>query len=249
MSESELRQLHFDQDLALLDEYWLNSTMTQDEYLKQQAALQKKHFGGQHKELMGFIQARYKVNVAGWTAEQNAMASAFSQMLGMGAQYSKTVFKLNKAAGIGKAIMSTFTGAAKALEWGWPLGPVFAASIVATGLAQVAQIKAQSFQGQADAGMDFVPYAGTYLLSKGERVVAPEQNKDLTAALNGEGVGNGNITIENIQIDVLPNATNADSLLNLSELEWQELVAEKIISSLNRLYTQGIYPVYAEQEA
>ena len=45
--------------------------------------------------------------------------------------------------------------------------------------------------GQAHAGLTNVPREGTFLLDRGERVVAPEQNRDLTDFLAGAGGGGG----------------------------------------------------------
>jgi hypothetical protein len=49
--------------------------------------------------------------------------------------------------------------------------------------------------GQAHAGLDYVPAESTYMLSQGERVLAPKQNEDLTSFLNGSGGGGMNQTI------------------------------------------------------
>jgi hypothetical protein len=57
------------------------------------------------------------------------------------------MFKLNKIAAISNAIVSTYQGMTKALEWGWPMGPIFAGLIGAAGFANVQAIRSQSFQG------------------------------------------------------------------------------------------------------
>ncbi|MEN8819905.1 MAG: phage tail tape measure protein [Abyssibacter sp.] len=65
---------------------------------------------------------------------------------------SKKMFKLNQNIAVAQALVSTYQGAAKALEWGWPLGPIFAGVMVASGLAQVANIRSQSFSGGGGGG-------------------------------------------------------------------------------------------------
>lgn len=68
-------------------------------------------------------------------------------------KYNKKAFALQKAVQIGQAIMNTHTAATKALAaYPPPLGAVFAALAVANGMAQVAQIKAQSFEGGGFTG-------------------------------------------------------------------------------------------------
>ena len=65
---------------------------------------------------------------------------------------SRKMFEIGKMAGIANSVISTYTGASKALELGWPLGPIAAASIAATGFAQVSAIQSQSFGGGANKG-------------------------------------------------------------------------------------------------
>lgn len=64
---------------------------------------------------------------------------------------SRKMFEIGKAAGIANAVISTYQGAAKALELGWPLGPIAAAAITANGFAQVSAIRSQSFGGGGGA--------------------------------------------------------------------------------------------------
>ena len=67
-----------------------------------------------------------------------------SQVTAAAATQSKKGFRLHQAVSIGKALISTYTAATKALEEGGPVaGPVLAAAITALGLTQVAQIRAQ----------------------------------------------------------------------------------------------------------
>jgi hypothetical protein len=60
-----------------------------------------------------------------------------------GMQRSKKLFKLNQALAIGEAIFNTYQGATKALAQGGIFGIATAGLVIATGLAQVANIKAQ----------------------------------------------------------------------------------------------------------
>lgn len=68
-------------------------------------------------------------------------------------KYNKKAFAIQKAVQIAQAIMNTHTAATKALAaYPPPLGAVFAALAVANGMAQVAQIKSQSFEGGGFTG-------------------------------------------------------------------------------------------------
>ena len=117
-----------------------------------------------------------------------------------------------------------------------------AATTYATGFGTGSGL-AIGLTGAAHGGLDSVPSESTYLLDKGERVLSPNQNKDLTSFL--ESNNGGAVTIENLQIDILPNATNADALLNMSDSDMEDLVADKVIRALNALKRKGIAPDYA----
>ena len=106
-----------------------------------------------------------------------------------------------KAFAIGEAIVNTYRGANRALaEIPAPFGFAVAASIVAAGLANVAQIS-----GIAHGGLTEVPSDQTFLLKQGERVLSPDQNEDFTEFIGGGGGGGGNGMIDlTINIDGQP---------------------------------------------
>ena len=81
-----------------------------------------------------------------------------------------------------KALISTKVAIGKAMELGFPMAIPGIAMAVAQGAANVAAI-----QGVAHGGLDNVPNEGTFLLNKGERVLKPSQNKDLTNFLARSG--------------------------------------------------------------
>jgi len=66
---------------------------------------------------------------------------------------SKKLFAIQKAASIAKAIISTYEGATKAMAaYPPPINFAMAAAVVAGGLAQVSQIRSQSFEGGGFTG-------------------------------------------------------------------------------------------------
>lgn len=68
-------------------------------------------------------------------------------------KHSKKLFALQKAMQIGQALMNTYMAATKALAaYPPPLNVAFAALAVANGMAQVSQIRAQSFEGGGFTG-------------------------------------------------------------------------------------------------
>jgi tape measure domain-containing protein len=150
-------------------------------------------------------------------------AATFKTMAGQ----SKTAFKAYKAFAIAQAVINTYQGATAAFTSLAPipivgpvLGGVAAAAAVLTGLQQVRQIKAQQPAGIAHGGLDYVPNESTYVLQRGERVLSPKQNTEISqmarrynaggAANDGGGSGGVNIHITN-QITVQGGANEQTS--------------------------------------
>lgn len=132
-----------------------------------------------------------------------AAASAMGSMAEFFTQFGQgnaTMFAIGKAFSISQAIINTLVGATKAYaEFGWPLGAVFAAAVIAGGMAQVAKIASQqpaakmatggSFMLGGAGGVDsqMVPIMAT----PGERV-SIDQNK------YGESGGGQTMTVQGI---------------------------------------------------
>ena len=51
--------------------------------------------------------------------------------------------------------------------------------------------------------MEYVPEEQTYLLDKGERVLSPKQNKDLTKFLANKTNSNGGIVIQGLSVSIM----------------------------------------------
>lgn len=124
----------------------------------------------------------------------------FQQSLGNMASASAAFFGEQsgayKAFAISEAIVNTYRGANQTLAdphlpfW---MKAFAVSSIIASGLANVAQIS-----GVAHGGIAEVPSDQTFLLKQGERVLSPDQNEDFTEFIgDGRGGGGGmmNLTI------------------------------------------------------
>jgi len=159
------------------------------------------------------------------------------------------------AAGGAKAV--ALAGANMFASWAgapWPISlgaPVAAAAAVAGATASLAAGAAAggsagaTIGGAFHGGTDFVPKEASFLLDKGERVLSPTQNRDLTSFLS-EGGGRG-VTVTNLNVHIMENATNADSFFQMDEFQIREIVAGPIIKALDTLNDQGIRPVFAER--
>lgn len=81
----------------------------------------------------------------------------------------------------------------------------------------VAGVASTSLMGMAHNGLDNIPREGTWLLDGGERVLNPNQNRDLTQYLRnandaGGGVGRGDITINApVNVQAQPGMSDADA--------------------------------------
>jgi hypothetical protein len=107
--------------------------------------------------------------------------------LGGIAKHNKKLFAMQKAVQIAQAIMNTYTGATKAMaSYPPPINFAMAALTVAGGLAQVAQIRAQSFEGGGFTG--FGARAGG-LDGKGGRMALIHPNETILDHTKGQGQG------------------------------------------------------------
>lgn len=110
----------------------------------------------------------------------------------------KAMFLFQQALAVGQAIIATELAAVEALKLGPILGIPASALVRGMGYASVGLIASQTISGMAHNGIDNIPKEGTWLLDGGERVLNPQQNKDLTNYLkNGGGGGRGTVTINN----------------------------------------------------
>lgn len=116
----------------------------------------------------------------------------------------KAAFAATKAFAIAETTISTYEGAQKAYTAlagipyvGPALGFAAAGVAIAAGLARVANIASQSPGGGGafHGGTDFVPKEQSYLLDRGERVLSPKQNQDLTSYLQDRQASGGNRSV------------------------------------------------------
>lgn len=109
----------------------------------------------------------------GDTKVKQSLSTLTSLSAGL-AQHSKGWFKINKAAGIANAVISTYEGVAAALKLGPPLSFVMAPIQLAAGLAQVAAIKSTTYEG--GGGGTTPSLAGTTPSYNGQPVTQPSED-------------------------------------------------------------------------
>ena len=91
--------------------------------------------------------------------------------------------------------------------------------------------------GAAHGGLDYVPQEQTFLLSRGERVLSPSQNRDLTGFLDAAGQGAGGANIG--EVTVIIN-TAASRFEDITDEELEDFVGGRLIRTLDRLDEQGV---------
>ena len=183
----------------------------------------------QKKEAFLLIAQNHKNEIAGLQAKeaeelkqhQQADLAARSKLFGDMADLTgafageqsaayKGMFAASKAFSIAETMQASFPAIAKA--WGsapFPYNmPAVATTTFETG-ALTAAAQAVNLTGIAHSGIDRIPAEGTWLLEKGERVLSPNQNADLTSYLSDK---NNRVDSQGLTINIqnAPEGTTAD---------------------------------------
>jgi SLT domain-containing protein len=142
----------------------------------------------------------------------------------LGAQ-NKKAFEAAKAFNIANAIMNTYMAATKALAtYPFPFGLVAAAAAVGAGLAQVAQIRAQSYSGRALGGP---------VMSNQSYIVGENGPEMFTPATTGRIIRNSDIggggTV-NVNFTIVANDTTGfDQLLASRKGIIQQVISDAML--------------------
>lgn len=181
--------------------------------------------------------------------DQKAAVAGYNQFWGdmMTATmlYGKDSFEFNRNLKYGQAVLAGLAAAqdawAAGMSTGGPAAPAVAAAYLAASVAKTAlQIKAieAAQPPAAHGGLDYVPNEQTYLLQRGERVLSPRQNEDLTAAINeGRVGGEGGVVINRFNLTI--EVPTAEGLVSLSRDDWEEIAQERVLPALRSLSLEG----------
>ncbi len=153
----------YQQDIDLLQQARDQMLITEQEYQRKRREVQLTHGGAYAADFAGLMMNLVDTN--DWAYRDLALA-----------QKGFTVFSV---------AMSSYDSIAKAwASAAFPYNlPAVAMATMETGLLQAA-VSAMSPVGMAHDGIDNIPKEGTWLLDGGERVLNPNQNKDLTNYLS-----------------------------------------------------------------
>lgn len=201
--DSTNASLNGSSDLYQLDQERLGQTSQSMALAEAQAALsesaaEQEAIWQAHKDRMFMIDQNYELKKSALGARVasetlGGMADLMGGLMGEQSAGYKAMFAMSKAFAVAQAIMNApqtysnvYTSASLIPMIGPYIAPVLAGAAVAVQVAQAAQIKSVNLTGMAHNGIDSVPKEGTWLLDGGERVLNPNQNKDLTNYLNNQ---------------------------------------------------------------
>lgn len=167
----------------------------------------------------------------------NDMASMVKETSGESSAAYKAMFLVNQGISMAQALINTEVAATKAMaEGGMIAGIPMATAIRALGYASVGMIAAQTITGMAHDGIDNIPKEGTWLLDGGERVLNPQQNKDLTNYLkNSSNSSNGDIIINNNGSNKVAATKGSDGKTYVTIEEVEQFVSQSMSRPNSRI--------------
>ncbi|NWK64116.1 hypothetical protein HYI12_16530 [Acinetobacter sp. SwsAc3] len=180
----------YQQDMDLLAEARAQMLITEEEYQQQRLGMQMAYG------------AQYGADFAG-------------MMMGL-VDSSSSAYAILSGIQKGAALFSTAMNSYTAISAAWASAPfpynlpAVATATMETGLLQAA-VSALSPVGMAHNGIDSIPKEGTWLLDGGERVLNPNQNKDLTNYLS-QAQSNGGQQSQGQQFTII-NQIEQDDLV------------------------------------
>lgn len=150
-----------------------------------------------HTDRMSMIERQYESNslnlkLSTYGGILSASADFFGAMLGNSNDAYKALFFAQKSFALAQAGMNVYKSASDAYanEPGTVWQKMGAAALATLESGKfVALLEAATPVGMAHSGIDNIPNEGTWLLDKGERVLSPRQNTDLTSYLNNQKQG------------------------------------------------------------
>lgn len=150
-----------------------------------------------HTDRMSMIERQYEsdslnLKLSTYGGILSASADFFGAMLGNSNDAYKALFFAQKSFALAQAGMNVYKSASDAYanEPGTVWQKMGAAALATLESGKfVALLEAATPVGMAHSGIDNIPNEGTWLLDKGERVLSPRQNTDLTSYLNNQKQG------------------------------------------------------------
>lgn len=145
LTEEEAELEHYIRRMEMLSEFHANNLLSDEEFNELKEREQERHWQAMEAIQERALRAMENAQRKSAEIQKKTQEMSTTDMLGEFEQFSRSMFGKSKIAAVAGAIMSVHRGIAKALELGWPLGPIAAAKIAAQGFASVRSIQGQSF--------------------------------------------------------------------------------------------------------
>ncbi|WP_228268396.1 hypothetical protein [Acinetobacter ursingii] len=172
----------------------------------------------------------------------NATVGFFKGMLGESSNAYYVLYEAQRSYALAQAGMNVWKAASDAYanEPGTVWNKLAAAGIATLkSSAFVDLIASATPQGIFHGGADYVPKESSYLLDKGERVLSPRQNQDLTNYLanqGGTGTGSGDV---NIQVNVTDSGVNTSGASTENQKQLGQMLGNMVRTIIRQEQRQG----------
>lgn len=162
--------------------------------------------------------AKLELQAKSTASYMEGMLGGFAALVDENSKTYAVLFAAQKAFAVAQAMLNIPAAYSKAYDAvvGTPyigpyIAPAVGAAAAALQVAQAASMKSVNLTGMAHDGIDNIPKEGTWLLDEGERVLNPNQNKDLTNYLS-QAQSNGGQQSQGQQFTII-NQIEQDDLV------------------------------------
>lgn len=166
----------YQEQLSMLREFEDEKYGVQAEAAEARRALEDQHL----KTIQQTEQAMFSARMQGYESLFGNIADVTKTFAGENNAIYQAMFTASKAFAIADAIVKIQQGIASAASLPFPANIPAMATVAASTAGIVSTIQSTNLTGMAHNGIDSVPREGTWLLDGGERVLNPNQNRDLT---------------------------------------------------------------------
>ncbi|WP_327858645.1 tape measure protein [Acinetobacter guillouiae] len=191
------------------------------------------------KQTKDLARSQQEEQINMWGGILSTTQNTFSQLAqsakdGAGEQSSvyRTMFAMQQAFSIASSMVAAYTAYSTAFAdpSAMTLTQKFAggAAVMAALMPAITSISSISLKGMAHNGIDNIPSEGTWLLDGGERVLNPQQNKDLTNYLANSKSQGPNIVINNNGSSKVSATQGADGKTYITIDELPGLIAGQL---------------------
>ena len=150
---------------------------------------QTEFFMAEDKRQLDNTRRTHELQWASAQASTGNISNAFAMMYRLGGEHARGYFSMYKVAAASEVAISSARGIMKALALEGPLGWVEAASIAAMGAAQLATIRAQSFDGGSGAVGTYPASSATGLPAAGSASAGDGKTIHVHFDINGREAG------------------------------------------------------------